>query len=82
MAFSTRSRRARNAAADGSRLLSLPRQAQCFEGDIQPQLVPEFEAVHDGARGAVDLEGHATNAMRFQPLREGLRVEAIYGDGY
>ena len=62
--------------------LSLSRQAQCFEGDIQPQLVPELEAVHHGARGAVDFEGHATDAMRFQPLREALWVEAIYGDGY
>ena len=61
--------------------LSLSRQARCFESDIQPELVPEFEAVHHGARGAVDLDGHATNAMHFQPLRESLWVEAVYGDG-
>lgn len=62
--------------------LSLSRQAQCFECDIQPQLVSELEAVRQDTRGAVDLDGLTTNAMGVQSLREGLGVEAIYSDKY
>ena len=62
--------------------LSLSRQPQRFERDVQPELVPELEAVHDGSRGAVDLQGHATNAMRFEPFIEGLWIEAIHRDGH
>jgi hypothetical protein len=46
--------------------LSLSRQTQRLERHVHSKLVPE-------------LETHATDAMRLEPLVEGLRIEAITG---
>jgi hypothetical protein len=62
--------------------LSLSRQVQRLERDIQSELVPELEAIDDGARGTVDFQGHSTNAMRLEPFVKSLRIEAIYRDGH
>ena len=62
--------------------LTLPREAQCFERDVQSHFVPELEAIHRGPRRTVDPQRPAADTMRLKTFAEGLGVKTVHRDGY
>lgn len=62
--------------------LTLAREAQCLERDVQSDFVPELETIHHGSRGVVDPQRHAADTMRLEAFAESLGVKAVHRDGY
>ena len=62
--------------------VSLSRETQCFERDVQPELVPELKAIHDSACCAVDSQRSAVYALCLKAFVEGLLIELMHRDGY
>src|SRR6185312_7874811 len=62
--------------------LTLAREAQCLERDVQSDFVPEFEAIHHGSRRVVDPQRYAADTMRLEAFAESLGVKAVHRDGY